>query len=135
MPTISNAARTAAIAAVTALIDGGTGPGKLQIYSGTKPAGPDTAITSQTKLVEYTLSDPAFTAGATGVQNLDVTPALSSAGLAAGTATWFCIVDSNAVAVVDGTVGTSAADLILNTVTISVGLTVDVTSGSLTQPA
>lgn len=135
MPTISNAARNAAIAAVTGLVDGGTGAGKLRIYTASKPAGPDTAIAGQTLLAEFTLSDPAFTAGGTGVQNIDVTPALSTTGLAAGTAAWARLVDSNNAGVVDLTVGTSGAELNLNTTTISVGLTVEVASGSLTQPA
>ena len=135
MPTLSNAARNAAIAAVTARIDNGSGAGKIRIYSGTKPAGPDTALSGQTLLAEFTCQDPAFTAGATGVQTLDVTPAMTTVGLAAGTAAWARMVDSNNVAEIDLTVGTSAADLILNTTTISVGLALEITSGSLTQPA
>jgi hypothetical protein len=135
MPTLSNAARNAAIAAVTGRLDNGAGAGKIRIYSGSKPAGPDTAISGQTLLAEFTLSDPAFTAGATGVQNLDVTPALTTTGLAAGTAAWFRALDSNNVAEIDGTVGTSGSDLNLNTTTISVGLAIEITSGSLTQPA
>ena len=115
MPTLSNASRNAAIAAVTGRVDNGAAAGKIRIYTASKPAGPDTAISSQTLLAEFTLSDPAFTAGATGVQNLDVTPALSTTGLAAGTATWARVLDSNNVAEID--------------------LTVEITSGSLTQPA
>ena len=132
---ISNAARVAGIAAVTALVDGGAGAGKIRIYSGTQPAGPDTAITSQVLLAEFTAADPAFTAGATGVQTLDTTPALTTTGAAAGTASWFRVVDSTGAAVVDGSVGTSGTDAIINTTTISVGLNLTLTSGSLTLPA
>ena len=132
---ISNASRDAAVKATTDLIDGGAGAGKLRIYSGSQPAGPDTAIGAQVLLAEFTLSDPAFTTGATGVRDLDVTPALSTTGLAAGTAAWARFVDSNNAGIVDCSVGTSGADLIVNTTTISVGLTVNVTAGTLTQPA
>ena len=43
MPTLSNAARNSAIAAITGRIDNGSGAGKIRIYSGSKPAGPDSA--------------------------------------------------------------------------------------------
>ena len=135
MPTLSNARRNAAAQGHTDALDGGTGPGLIRVYSGTKPAGPDTAITSQVLLAEFTLADPAFTAGATGVRTLDATPVLATTGLAAGTATWYRALDSSAVAHFDGTVGTSGAELILNTTTISVGLALEITAGSLTQPA
>lgn len=135
MPTLSDARRNAAAQGHTDALDGGSGPGKIRIYSGTKPAGPDTAITSQVLLAEFTLADPAFTAGATGVRTLDATPVLTATGLAAGTAAWYRALDSNNVAHFDGTAGTSGAELILNTTTVSVGLALEITAGSLTQPA
>ncbi|HEU4753928.1 MAG TPA: hypothetical protein VFU47_12540, partial [Armatimonadota bacterium] len=110
------------------------GAGKLRIYDGTRPAGPGTAVSTQTLLAEVTLSDPAFGSASTGAAALSGTP-LSATGAAAGTASWFRVVDSNNVAYVDGSVGTSSADLILSTTTISVGLTVQITSGSITMPA
>lgn len=134
MPTLSNAARDAAVKAVTDRLDNGAAAGKIRVYSGAKPAGPDTAVGAQVLLAEFTLSDPAFTTGATGVRTLAGTPKTAT-GLAAGTAAWFRAVDSNGVAELDGTVGTSGSDLNLNTTTISVGLTVEITSGTLTQPA
>jgi hypothetical protein len=134
VPTLSNAARDAAIKATTDLLDAGAGAAKIRIYSGTKPAGPDTAITSQTLLAEFTLADPAFSTGTTGVRNVASAPRTTT-GVAAGTAAWARALDSNNVAVVDYTVGTSAADIILNTVTVSVGLNLELTSGSMTQPA
>lgn len=135
MPTLSSARRNAAAAGHTDALDSGSGPGLIRIYSGTKPAGPDTAITSQVLLAEFTCADPAFTAGATGVRTLDATPALTAEGLAAGTASWYRAVSSDNVAHFDGTVGTSGAELILNTTTISVGLDLELTAGTLTQPA
>jgi len=134
MPTLSNAARSAAVDASVDRLNNGSGAGKIRIYSGTKPAGPDTAITSQTLLAEFTLSDPVAAAASNGVKTLSGTPKTTT-GLAAGTAAWFRAVDSNNVAEIDGTVGTSGADLILNTLTVSVGLNLELTSGSFTQPA
>ena len=135
MPTLSTARRNGAIDSVVDALDAGTGPGKIRLYSGSKPAGPDTAITSQVLLAEFTLNDPAFGNGSNGVAPLDIDPVITTSGLAAGTAAWFRALDSDNVAHVDGTAGTSATDLILNTTTVSVGLTLTLTSGTLTQPA
>ena len=85
--------------------------------------------------IKVTLNDPAFGNGSNGVATLDIDPVITTSGLAAGTAAWFRALDSDNVAHVDGTAGTSATDLILNTTTVSVGLTLTLTSGTLTQPA
>lgn len=137
MPTLSNARRNAAAAGHTDALDSGSGPGLIRIYSGSKPAGPDTAITSQVLLAEFTCADPAFTAGATGVRTLDATPALTAEGLAAGTAAWYRAVSSDNVAHFDGTVSdeAGAGELKMNTTTVSVGLDLQLTAGTLTQPA
>lgn len=102
--------------------------GKLQIYDGTRPA---TGGTATTKLAEFTLGSP-FAAAASSAS---LSPTLPSnvTGLAAGTATWFRITTSGGTAVIDGSVGTSGADLNLNTTTISVGVTVSVTSFSIAR--
>jgi hypothetical protein len=88
------------------------------------------------------LSDPAFAAASGGSAALDVTPALTDDGLAAGTAGWFRICDSTEAAgsglgVLDGSVTATGGggDLTLNTTTISVGVSVGITSGSITMPA
>lgn len=135
--TLSNATRSAACDAVVDRADAGAGAGKLRIYSGTRPAGPDTAVTSQTLLGEFTLNDPAFGSASNGVAALSVSPALSATGLAAGTATWARVVDSNGTAVLDCKVSVSGGggDLVLNTTTISVGLSLSLASGSVTMPA
>lgn len=135
---LSNAARSAAANAIVALIDAGTA-GKLRIYGNTQAAGPDTT-TAEVLLAEFTLDATAsFGAASNGVATLDATPALTATGAAAGTATWFRIVDSSAGAgaagLVDGAVGTSGAELNLNTTTVSSGLSMSITSGTLTMPA
>lgn len=138
---ISTALRNAMADAAAALIDGGAGAGHLRIYSGSQPAGPGTSP-SGTLLVDIALNDPSFDAAASGVANLDVTPALSGTGVAAGTAGWARFLTSTEAAatglgVVDGSVTASGGggDVIITTTTISVGLTVSITSASITAPA
>lgn len=138
---INTAARNAAADAVTALVNGGTGAGVIRIYTGSQPATPATAP-SGTLLAEFTLSDPAFAAASSGSAALDVTPALTDDGLAAGTAGWFRILDSTEAAggglgIIDGSVTATGGggDMTLNTTTISVGVSVEITSGSVTMPA
>lgn len=131
---ISNAARSAAADAVVDLVDGGAGAGLLRIYDGTKPAGPDTAVSTQTLLAELTMSDPAFGSASNGVATASAITADSAAN-ATGTASWFRVVTSAGTAIFDGTVGTSGADLNLNSTAIQSGAEVSVTSFTYTQPA
>jgi hypothetical protein len=131
---ISDAARSAAADAIASLANGGTGAGTIGIYDGTQPAGPSTAVTTQTLLAEVDLVDPAFAAASAGAAALSGTP-LSTTGVANGTAAWFRLSDSDNTAVLDGSAGTSGTDLILNTAAISVGVNVQITSGSITMPA
>lgn len=132
--TISTDARNAAADAVAGLVDAGSSNGVLRIYDGTRPAGPGTAVSTQTLLCEVDLSDPAFGGASGGVAALAGTP-LSGTGVADGTATWFRVLDSDDNAVVDGSAGTSGTDLILATAAITTGLTVQVNSGTFTMPA
>lgn len=131
---ISNAARSALADATRLLVDAGSGAGKVRVYSGTQPAGPDTAVGVQVLLAEFTLADPSFGSASSGVVTLLSVPRTTT-GLAAGTATWFRLLDSANVAIADGAVSTSGAELNLNTTTISVSVNVDLTSGTITMPA
>jgi hypothetical protein len=138
----STAARNATVDAVTALLDAGSGPAVLRIYTATQPAGPGTAA-SGTLLAEVTLNDPGFSSGSSGVATLDVSPDVQdTAANATGTAAWFRLLDSTAAAgtglgVLDGTVTATGGggDLTLATVSIVAGDIVKITSGSLTSPA
>lgn len=116
---------------LTALIDGGAGPGLLRIYDGSRPADPDTAVSTQTLLAELTLSDPSALAAAGGVLTLSTITDDVSAD-ASGTASWFRVVDSAGNGVIDGDVGTSGSDLNLNSVSITAGGTVEVSSFVIT---
>ena len=135
--TISNAGAIAACDSVVDLLDGGAGAALIRIYDGAKPTNPDVAIDTQTLLAELTCSDPAFgdaqDGAPGGVATANAITDDTSAN-ATGTATWFRAVDSNGVGVIDGTVGTSGADLNLNTVEIITGATVSVSSWTVTMP-
>lgn len=127
---ISNAAASAAANAVTALVNGGT----LRIYSGTKPASVDTALSGNTLLAQLTFGNPAFGSASNGVAAANAITADSSAD-ATGTAAFFRAFASNgSTAVFDGTCGTANADLVLSSTSISTGGEVSVSSLTYTQP-
>lgn len=134
---ISNAAAKAACDAVVDLLDAGAGAGTIKIYTGTQPTDPDTAVGAQTLLGTLTFSDPAFgnaaDANPGGRATASAITSDSSAD-ATGTAAWFRTADSNGVAVMDGSVGTSSADMILNTTAIVSGAEIAISSYTVTMP-
>jgi len=100
---------------------------KFQIYSGTRPAT-GAAITSQVKLAEFTMGTPFATTSA-GVTTITL-PA-NATGLAAGTATWARLTKTDGTTfVMDLSAGT---DFTLNTTTVSVGLILQMTLGTITE--
>jgi hypothetical protein len=101
----------------------------LRIYDGTQPA---TGGTATTLLAELTCNATFAPGASSGVLTLNAITSDTSAN-ATGTATWFRIVQSGgSTHVLDGTVGTSGADLNLNTVSIVSGATVAVSSFTIT---
>lgn len=133
--TIPNNVRSAGADAMVDLIDAGSGPGTITLYDGTRPASANTAVSTQTALAVFTLNDPAFGAAANGVKTLDVSGGIDTTGDDDGTATWARAEDSDGNTVFDGDVGTSSAEFIVNTTTISNGVDVSLLSGSMTQPS
>jgi hypothetical protein len=136
---VNDAARNAQVAGVITTLDASASAARARIYTGAQPATPATAP-SGTLLAEFVLSDPSFGTPAAGVAALDVTPALTDDGLADGTAGWARLLTGDEAAsdgqgVIDGTVGTSGAMLNLNTVDVTVGVLVEILSGSITAPA
>jgi len=131
---LATSARNAAAKGVTDLIDAGTGPGTLKIYSGAQPATPGTAA-SGTLLATVVLTDPAFGAPSNGVVAGGDPAAVNAA--ATGTAGWCRIADSDGNAVLDGdvTVSGSGGFLQLSSVNLTSGAPVDITSLQLTMPA
>jgi hypothetical protein len=100
----------------------------FNIYSGTQPANANTAITTQVLLVSMPIAG-VFGTDTNGTLTLGaVTPANASAS---GTASFFRILKSDNSVIMDGSVGLTAADLILNTVDIVASQSVDITSGTI----
>lgn len=113
-----------------------SGPGKIIIYNGTggEPATADTAITTQGVLATFTLGATAFGNASNGVITLNGVP-LTVAASASGTAAFFRLTRGNGTTVIlQGTVGTSGQQLNLNTTTITSGVNVTITSGTITVP-
>jgi hypothetical protein len=106
--------------------------GLLRIYDGAQPANPDTAVTSQTKLTELTCDGTAFAGSASGGV-LTANAIGSASALATGTASWFRLCKSDGTAVIDGTVGTSGTDLIIDNTSIAAGQSVSCSSLTITS--
>lgn len=114
--------------------------GLLRIYSGTQPTDADTAIGAQVLLATLTMNATAFgTATSTASTNSVMTAnaiTQDSSAAATGTAAWFRLWQSNGTTpLIDGTVGTSATDLIINSTAISAGAAVSASSLTLTLAA
>ncbi len=111
---------------ISAAIDAGPAPGLVRIYDGVRPAA-GAAVTTQNLLAELAFADPAFPAATSGT--LTANPIVNdSSANATGTATWFRVVDSTGAFVFDGDCGTSGSDLNLNSVEITTGVTVSISS-------
>lgn len=131
---ISAAVRSAMVAAVTALIDGGPAAATIQIRSGAQPASVATAA-SGTLLATVTVADPAFAAPVNGVATANAIPA--STVSATGSAGWFRVLDSAGVAILDGsiTISGGGGDMTMATVSLVATGTLNITSWTITQPA
>ena len=128
-PKRTNAAATAACDAMAVLANNGF----LDIYDGTQPVTADTAVGAQVKLASLTFSATAFAGAVNGVATANAIGSDAAAD-ATGTATWFRVYKSDhTTAVWDGSVGTSSADLVLNSTAIQVGAQVSVTALTLTE--
>jgi hypothetical protein len=132
---INTSVRNAMVDAVKALIDAGSGAGKIRIYTGSQPATVATAA-SGTLLADIPFADPSFGATGTGTAAADVTPVLTATAGNSGAAGWFRILDSDNNSLIDGTVTATGGggDLTLATTTVTSGLSVSVTALTLTQP-
>lgn len=120
--------------AVVDSIDVGAGAnGTLEIRSGAPPATANDVDTG-TLIVTINLSATAYGASASGTAALAGTP-LSANAVASATAGHFRVKDADGDVVFQGTVGTSATDLILDNASINSGQTVNVSSLNVTMPA
>lgn len=130
------ATRNAISNTMTTQIDAGAGAGLVKVYSGAQPASADVAATG-TLLATFTLNDPSFGVSVAGTITLDVAPTVTTTGVAAGDAGWFRATDSTGATVMDGSVTATGGggDMTMSTITVSVGLTLQLTAGTITTPA
>lgn len=129
---ISIAAGNAGGQAITNLLDAGSPPGLLKIFTGSAPATPETAD-SGTLLFSTTLGNPAFGTFVGGVGTANAITAGTAA--ATGTAGYARLYNAAATCVLQLTVGTSSADLVLNTLSFISGEPVSITSATFTMPS
>lgn len=121
---LSNAAVNAMADALSTLLNNGY----LRIYSGTQPATADTALAGNTLLAELRFSATAAPAASGGLITFNAITSDSSAD-ATGTAAFFrCLKSDGTTVVMDGTVGTSASNMVIATTSISAGQTVSCSS-------
>jgi hypothetical protein len=102
---------------------------KINIYSGAQPANANTAISGQTLLVTLTVSG-SFGTDSNGTITLSAVT--NGTAVATGTASFFRITKSdNTTVVMDGSVATSDADLVLNNTSIATGQVVSISAGTI----
>ena len=133
---ITAVAADAACNAIVNSINTG-GAGTLTIYGGVQPSNPETTPGTG-PLATISLNNPAFGTPSSGVAVLNVTPSVEDAMAdASGDAAWFRITNGSGTAIMDGAVGQDppgTAELILNTLTITAGGPVRITSFTFTVP-
>jgi hypothetical protein len=101
----------------------------IKIYDGTQPSNANTAITSQVLLVSLPITG-SFGTDSNGT--ITLSSVTNGTAVATGTASWFRITKSDGTTVVmDGSVGTSSADMILNNTTIVTSQTISISSGTI----
>lgn len=119
------ALKSARMAAVIAAVDGGPGPGTLEICSAAYAS----------VLATITLADPSFVENG-GVITMAGTPRSDTSADNTGTAALARIKDSNGNVVVSGlTVDVSTGDIQLNSTAIVAGQAVAITAGTITHAA
>ncbi|XXX79194.1 hypothetical protein WMF30_10510 [Sorangium sp. So ce134] len=128
---VSTASRNTMIDAWTALLNGGS----IRIYDGSRPATPETAVSTQVLLATLTLNATAFGAAASASATANAITSDSSAD-ATGTAAWARVVTSGGTAVADLTVGAtgSGADIEFNSVAFQAGAQISISAFAVSMP-
>lgn len=129
---IRAATRSAMAQAFIADLDAGAGNATIEFYTGTQPAGPATAVTSQVKLGTLTCSDPSATETDGEIEFASITQ--DSAADATGTATWARVKNPSGVAIADFDVTNNAGTgaIKLNTVSVVEGGPISMSSFIIT---
>jgi hypothetical protein len=108
--------------------------GYIRIYEGAQPDSADDAITDQVLLAELRFAATAFPAAVAGVLTANAIVADAAAN-ATGEAEFARLLKSNGSSpIADGTVGTSDANILLSTTSITVGTAVSIAALVITVP-
>lgn len=134
---ITNNCAKAMLDAFTTALDAGTAA-IIRIYDGTPPADADASLSSNNTLATLTCSSTSFGAAADATGKARITANAISSDTNAdstGTATFFRMLTQDAGTVcAQGTCGTSSADLVLNTTSITSGSTVAISAATIDLP-
>jgi hypothetical protein len=119
------------LSALKTAIDAGTAA-IITIYTGSQPTDADTAIGAQTLLATLTMDATAFGAVSDDTPGAIMTAAAitpDTSADATGTAAWFrMLTQAGGTTIMDGSVGTSGADINFNTVSFTAGSQIQITS-------
>lgn len=129
--TITDGVRNGGVTGATDLFNSGV----IRIYDGTVPANAGTALTTQNLLAEVSLDASAWNAASAGSRSLADVPISDNSINASGTATFFRMVGAVSTNVLQGTVNTSAADMIVDNTSFVLGGVFTINSLSVTLPA
>jgi hypothetical protein len=110
--------------------------GYLYLYDSTMVDGTSAALTTQSQIVRFQFGAVAFSTAALAFPcTITATSTLSAASTFSSTATWYrCTGNTTTNNLWQGTVGTIGCDLNMNSVQISSGATVSVTSFVVSFP-
>ena len=130
-PHVSTALRNSMLDAVSSQFNSGY----LRIYAGTQPANANTAMSGETLLAELIFNATGFAAASGGQMVANAITADSSANNT-GTASFYrCFASDGTTALIDGSVGTSTADMVINTTSIVAGATISTNNFTIAIPA
>lgn len=126
----STASKAAALNGQLALLGANS---KVKIYAGAEPAGPSTALTTQTLLSTHNMAATPFATTSTATATANAIA--QATAVASGTASFYRIEDGSSVVHRQGSIGLSGsgADLIFDDVEIASGDIVSISSFTVTQ--
>lgn len=129
--TVTNTVAQGMLGDLKTKIDAGTAA-IITIYDGSQPTDADTAIGAQVLLATLTMNATAFGAVGDDTPGAIMTAAAITADSSAdatGTAAWFrMLTQAGGTTIMDGSVGTSGADINFNTVAFTAGSQIEITS-------
>ena len=133
---IANGVALASLNAAVDELDAGPAAGKIEIRTGTQPAGGPDAAATGTLLGTLTLSDPAFGNAADQNPGGRATAAAITGDTSAdatGTAGWFRALTSDNVAKIDGSISlvSGGGDMELDNTNIVAGQAINVSSWTI----